>query len=88
MNELQSFNQARPFETKKWDSKVIETLKKTYTYSKVTVHFERKFETKDHVFGDLKVRRDNGEEKSFADIFTDILRMAIATPPDKFKKSE
>lgn len=80
-------NESRLLEGNKWDSKVIETLDKMKLYSQVQVHFEKEFETNDHVFGELKIVKDDNE-KYVSFILKNAMRVATEVLLEKFKRSK
>lgn len=67
---------------------MIVNMEKMKSYTWVTLLFERKFETSDHVFGNLILYRENDENrKKFRDVLVD-LKKAIAVSEQKFKRGE
>lgn len=86
--KLQLFNETRMLEDKKWDPKVTETLNKMKSFALVKLHFDRKFNTNDHVFGDLTLRNDKGETKSIGNLLSDTLKFGIKVAEAKFMRGK
>lgn len=73
---------------RKWDPKVMEIMEKTKLYASVRLHFERKFDTNNHVFGDLKMRKDDVDERSFGEIVVKSLNLGVIVSSPTFIRGE